>query len=176
MHCKISKRFCVSMAMLLVGMRAVALNRLWAQAATATILGTITDSSGDAVPDAMVQVKNVATGATQSGTSDSQGRFRVPELPVGEYETQATKTGFSTVLRRGIILAVGAQTVVDFSLPVGQQQQTVTVEGEVAQVETTNAAIGTNTSQEQMRELPLNGRNFEQLISSRRAYRRSPGP
>jgi hypothetical protein len=68
------------------------------------------------------------------------------------------------VVHKGITLAVGSQTVVDFALPVGQQQQTVTVEGEATAVETTNAAIGTYTSEQQMRELPLNGRNFEQLI------------
>lgn len=164
MRSLISKRFCVFAALLLALISAVAPTRVWGQAATATILGTVTDSSGAAVPQAMVQVKNVATGITQSVTSDSEGRFRVPELPVGEYETQAAKPGFTTVVHKGIILPVGAQTVVDFSLPVGQQQQTVTVEGEVAQVETTNAAIGTYTSEQQMTELPLNGRNFEQLI------------
>ncbi len=68
------------------------------------------------------------------------------------------------VVHKGITLTVGAQAVVDFSLPVGQQQQTVTVEGEATVVETTNAAVGTSTSEQQMRELPLNGRNFEQLI------------
>jgi len=152
------------MAMLLAGVCGVGVSRLWAQGATATILGTVTDMSGAAIPNAMVQVKNAGTARTQSGAADSQGRFRVPDLGVGEYEVQASQTGFSTVVHKGITLTVGAQTVVDFALPVGQQQQTVTVEGEASVVETTNAAIGTYTSEQQMRELPLNGRNFEQLI------------
>ena len=139
-------------------------NRVWAQGATATILGTVTDMSGAGVPEASVQIKNTQTGAVQNTTSDAQGRFRVAELPVGNYDAQAAKEGFSTVVRKEITLAVGSQTVVDFALPVGQQQQTITVEGEVSQVETTNAAIGQYTSQQQMAELPLNGRNFEQLI------------
>jgi hypothetical protein len=138
--------------------------RLNAQGATATILGTVTDTSGAAIPEAAVQVKNVQTDVTQSATTDAQGRFRVSDLAVGEYEVQTSKSGFSTVVHRGITLAVGAQAVVDFSLTVGQQQQTITVQGEVSVVETTNAAIGTYTSEQQMRELPLNGRNFEQLI------------
>lgn len=142
----------------------LSVHQLKGQGATATILGTVTDMSGAAIPDAMVEVKNTGTGATQSVPTDSQGRFRVPDLVVGEYEVQAVKTGFSTVVHKGITLLVGAQTVVDFALPVGQQQQTVTVEGEATTVETTNAAIGTYTSEQQMRELPLNGRNFEQLI------------
>jgi carboxypeptidase family protein len=157
-------KFKILIALSLLGVAGVCVERLAAQGTTATVLGTVTDASGAAVPEAAVQVKNVNTGITQSVSADGQGRFRVPDLGVGDYEVQASKTGFSTVVRRGITLTVGAQSVVDFSLPVGQQQQTVTVEGQVSQVETTNAAISTFTSEKQMRELPLNGRNFEQLI------------
>src|SRR4029077_2353644 len=110
------------------------------------------------------ELKNTGTGATQTVSTDAAGRFNVPDLAVGSYDVQATKTGFSTVVHRGVTLTVGAQAVVDFSLPVGQQTQTVTVESEVTQVETTNATVGTLTDQKQMRDLPLNGRNFEQLI------------
>jgi Carboxypeptidase regulatory-like domain/TonB dependent receptor len=138
--------------------------RAAAQGTTATILGVVTDSTGAAIPDASVQVKNVGTGQTQSSTSDAQGRYRVADLGVGDYEVQASKNGFSTLLHKGITLTVGSQNVVDFSLAVGQTQQTVTVEGAVTQVETTNATVGALVNQAQMRELPLNGRNFEQLI------------
>jgi len=138
--------------------------RLNGQAATATIQGIVTDQSGAAVPGATVQLKNTGTGAAQTTTSDAQGRFAVPDLAVGTYDVQASKMGFSTVVHRGITLAVGAQPVVNFSLPIGQQAQTVTVEGEVAQVETTTASVGSAVNETQMRELPLNGRNFEQLI------------
>ena len=162
LNIKGTRCFCALIAILAVSFCAV--RRLDAQGATATIPGTVTDASGAAVPDANVQVKNTATGASQTTTSDAQGRFRVPDLGVGDYEVQASKMGFQTSVHKGITLAVGSQTVVDFSLQVGQQQQTVTVEGEVSAVETTNAAIGVYTSEEQMRELPLNGRNFEQLI------------
>ena len=68
------------------------------------------------------------------------------------------------LVHKGITLTVGSQNVVDFSLAVGQQAQTVTVEGAVTQVETTNSTVGSLVDQTQMRELPLNGRNFEQLI------------
>src|SRR5690242_9751126 len=138
--------------------------RLSGQGTTATILGTVTDTSGAVLPEAVVQIRNVGTGATQSVTSDSQGRFRIADLGVGEYEAQATKTGFSTLVHKGVVLTVGAQTVVDFALPVGQQQQTVTVEGQVSQVQTTNSAVAALVDERQMRDLPLNGRNFEQLI------------
>jgi hypothetical protein len=138
--------------------------RLAAQGTTATILGTVTDSTGAAIPDSAVQVKNVGTGQTQTVQSDPAGRFRVPDLVVGDYEVTASKAGFSTLIHKGITLTVGSQNVVDFSLAVGQTQQTVTVEGQVTQVETTSSTVSNLVNQTQMRELPLNGRDFEQLI------------
>lgn len=140
--------------------------RLAAQRTTATILGTVTDSTGAAIPGAAIQVRNVGTGLTQSTQSDAQGRFRVPDLLVGDYEVQASKQGLVTVLRQGITLTVGSQGVVDFPLAIGQTQQTVTVEGQVTQVETTSSAVSSLVSQAQMRDLPLNGRNFESLLQS----------
>jgi hypothetical protein len=149
---------------ILLGIGAFSAGRLSAQA-TATITGTITDSSGAAIADAQVQVKNTGTGIAQNTVSDSQGRFRVPELIIGAYDVQATKTGFATVVRKGVTLTVGAQPVVDFQLAVGQQTQTVTVSGEVSQVETQSTAVGALVEQKQISELPLNGRNFTQLLT-----------
>jgi len=144
-------------ALLLVG-------GLQLSAQTATILGTVTDASGATVPDATIQVKNAGTGASRTVNSDGEGRYRIAELSIGNYDAQASKTGFQTVAHNNVTLNVGVELVVDFALPVGQQTQTVTVEGQVAAVETTSSAIGTNTDSRQMRDLPLNGRNFEQLI------------
>src|SRR5579872_1605054 len=138
--------------------------RLAAQGTTGTILGTVTDSSGGAMPEANIRVTNSGTNATQIVTSDAQGHYRVPDLPVGNYEVEAQKTGFQTLDHRGITLDAGADLVVDFSLQVGQVTQAVTVEGDVTQVETTSSAISTTVEATQMRDLPLNGRNFEELI------------
>src|SRR5579864_4507239 len=85
-----------------------AVTHLAAQGTTATILGTVTDSTGAAIPGAAIQVKNVGTGLTQSTQSDSQGRYRVQDLGVGDYEVQSSKQGFATVLRKGITLTVGS--------------------------------------------------------------------
>lgn len=126
------------------GMGAV---RLAGQAATGSILGTVTDQSAAAVPGAAVEVRNTETGAVRSTTSDAAGRFTLPNLAIGTYDVQAAKAGFATVVHRAIALTVGAETVVDFSLPVGQQTQTVAVEAEVTQVETTNSAVGMLTDQ-----------------------------
>ena len=138
---------------------------LSAQTTTATISGTVTDSSGAVVAGAKVEVKNVGTGIVQSTTSNAQGRYRVGELLVGDYEVQAAQPGFQTVVHRGITLTVGSEAVIDFSLAVGQAQQTVTVEAQATQVDISTAAVSTLVEPTQMNNLPLNGRNFEQLLT-----------
>lgn len=153
---------CASMVVLTA--MGVGVTRLAAQAATATLQGIITDASGAAVPDVKISVKNTGTGATQDGASNSQGRYTLPNLSVGVYDVEASKTGFQSAVRRAITLNVGAEVVLDFSLQVGQQTQSVTVEGTATTVDTTQATVGNLTDQRQMRDLPLNGRNFEQLI------------
>jgi hypothetical protein len=138
--------------------------RLAAQVTTATITGQVTDATGAAVPGVTIQLRNLGTDATVTVMSDAQGRYTAPDLAVGQYDVRASKTGFSTLVHAGITLSVGSQIVVDFALAVGQQEQTVTVQAEASQVETTSATVGALVDQTQMRELPLNGRNFEQLI------------
>ncbi len=159
----IQKLVCILCAGILVSPFAV--RRAEAQASTATIVGTVTDTSGAAIPNGMVQVKNTGTGVVRNTTTDAQGRFRVPELIIGNYDVQASSQGFQTVVHTNITLTVGSEPVVDFSLPVGQAQQTVTVTSEVSQVETQSTAVGSLVEGTQMRELPLNGRNYTQLIA-----------
>jgi hypothetical protein len=131
----------------------------------ATVLGTVTDPGGAVVPNASVRVRNVATGQTQQTASDPQGRYTIADLPVGDYEAQATAQGFQTTVRRGITLTVGAQTVVDFPLTVGQSQQTVNVQAEVSQIDTVSTAVSSYVEQKQINDLPLNGRNFTDLVA-----------
>ncbi len=140
-------------------------NYLLAQSSAAAISGTVTDASGAVIADAKITVTNTGTGIAQSATSDAQGRFLVPELPVGDYTVSGSKTGFNTVVHSGITLTVGTQLVVDLALAVGQAQQTVTVESDVTQVDTTSSAVTNLVETTQMRELPLNGRNFQQLLT-----------
>lgn len=135
------------------------------QAQTATISGTATDASGGALAGAHIQVTNVGTNTAQSTTTDAQGRYTVAQLPVGTYSVEASLSGFQTVVHKGITLSVGGTLVVDFSLPVGEVTQTVNVESDVSRVETETSEVSTLISPQQMRDLPLNGRNFEQLIT-----------
>ena len=138
---------------------------LHAQAQTATISGTATDASGAALVNASVTATNTGTSAATSTVTDSQGRYRISQLPVGTYNVQATLAGFQTVVNKGVVLSVGGSTVIDFSLPVGKVTETVNVESQVSQVETETSEVSTLISPQQMRELPLNGRNFEQLLT-----------
>ena len=135
------------------------------QASTASIAGTATDPSGGAIAGAKVDATNVATNVVQNTVTDSAGRYKLADLPVGTYNLQASTTGFKTVVHTGIVLAVGGSVVVDFALPVGQITQTVNVEADVSRVETTTSEVSTLISPQQMRDLPLNGRNFEQLLT-----------
>ncbi|MBV9742267.1 MAG: carboxypeptidase regulatory-like domain-containing protein, partial [Acidobacteriia bacterium] len=137
---------------------------LFGQAGTASLSGRVTDTTGAAVPAATVVVRNTGTSVSSTTLSDGEGRYTVPDLPIGSYEIQVSKTGFQTSVRTGITLTVGSAPVIDLQLAVGQASQTVTVSSEASMVETTNAAVSSLVNATQMRELPLNGRNFEQLI------------
>ena len=158
------RRFILSLAFgtaLLVG---AADSRLEAQGTIGSILGTVTDSSGSVTPGATVTARNTGMGALQFTTSDTQGRYRIPVLPVGDYEVRTELTGFQTVVHTGIRLSAGADVVVDFRLPIGQISELLTVTAEVPLVNTTSSSLGTVVDPTQIRELPLNGRNFEELV------------
>src|SRR5438094_3285987 len=117
------------------------LEQAWAQGSTAAVAGKVNDTSGAAIPGASVEAKNTGTGAVRKTVTDEQGRFRVVDLPIGEYEVQASQPGFQTIVRKGVLLTVGSDPVVDFSLPVGQAQEAITVQGEVYQVDTQSVSL-----------------------------------
>src|SRR5438093_12164284 len=93
--------------------------QLHPQGATAAISGTVLDPSGAAIAGASITVRNVGTAFTGTVLSDDQGRYVVLELPIGDYEVQASLPGFQTVARRGIALTVGSRPVIDLQLPIG---------------------------------------------------------
>jgi outer membrane receptor protein involved in Fe transport len=139
--------------------------QLWAQAQTATISGTAADASGAALAGAKINITNSETNVTQSTVTDAQGRYTVPDLPVGTYTVQASLSGFKTVVQNGVAVTVGSTVVVNLSLPVGEVSQTVTVEGNVSHVETQTTEVSNLVSPTQVANLPLNGRNIEQLLT-----------
>ena len=137
---------------------------LSAQRATATISGTVSDATGAVIPMAKVRATNVETGTIQTAVSESQGRYRIAELPVGEYRVQVESVGFQSMVRTGVVLTVGSENVVDFALTVGAASEEVSVQADVPAVNTTSAQLSTLIDQTQLRELPLNGRNIQQLV------------
>ena len=143
----------------------VAAPGLAAQAVRATILGIVQDISGAVMPGVVIEVRNLETGITQSVVTNAQGRYNAPDLAIGIYEVQASLTGFRSVVRKGITLRVGSENVVDFTLALGPIEETVTVTSQSPIVETTSSAVSTTIEQKQIADLPLNGRNYAQLIT-----------
>src|SRR5437867_8338308 len=129
----------------------------------ATILGTVKDESGAVLPGATVTVKSVETGSVRTAVTDETGRYRVPQLAVGNYEVQAELPGFQIAVRQGILLTLGREALVDFTLKVGELSEKVTVSGDAPLVEVTNASLGALVDEVKIRELPINGRDYAQL-------------
>ena len=134
-----------------------------AQTTTGIISGTVQDETGGIIPGVDVNVTNVGTGVARTVVSDDLGRYRVAQLPPGDYEVQASLVGFQTVVRSGITLTVGRHADVDVTLNVGSIAEVVTVSGEASLVETTTSTLSGLVSETEIRDLPLNGRNFVQL-------------
>lgn len=135
---------------------------LWAQSGS-SISGVVKDESGAVLPGVSIEVRNVGTGLSRSVVTDDEGRYRVPELLPGAYEVQASLEGFQSLVRGGINLTVGRQAIVDIALKVGAISEKVTVTGEAPLVETASSALSGLVDEQQIRDLPLNGRNFVQL-------------
>jgi outer membrane receptor protein involved in Fe transport len=134
-----------------------------AQTVGARIQGTITDSSGQPIPAAHVMVRNVGTGDTRELLTEPDGRYHAPLLPPGEYEVKASHTGFQTVDRRGIRLTVGQDALVNIRLEVGRMAEELVVDADVSRVNLTSGAVSGLVGEQEIRDLPLNGRSFQQL-------------
>jgi outer membrane receptor protein involved in Fe transport len=148
-----------------------------AQVTTGTISGTVKDSTGAVLPGAQVVLLNEETGGSRTIQSDAAGRYTASALSLGRYRVTATLEGFQTVVRSGITLTVGQDAVVELTLSVGAVAEKVEVVGEAPMVETTNATVSGLVNQEQMRDLPLNGRSFTDLalLSAGVLYNRTTG-
>ena len=105
----------ISQTILVAAAIVLAAGHLNAQGATAAISGNVLDPSGAAIAGASITVRNAGTAFTRTVLSDDQGRYVVPELPIGDYEVQGSLAGFQTVVRRGILLTVGSRPVVDLA-------------------------------------------------------------
>ena len=131
---------------------------------TSQITGTVHDSTGLAVPGAEVKVTQIGTGAVRTVTTRPDGGYVLPSLPIGPYQLEVSKEGFSKYLQSGIVLQVSTNPSIDVTLKVGSVTESVTVEANAAMVETHSTGIGTVVDQQRVVDLPLNGRTVTQLI------------
>jgi hypothetical protein len=132
---------------------------------TAAISGRVEDATGAAVGGATVTVKSLETSAIRTATTDESGNYRILSIPLGAQEVRAEKPSFRSAVRTGINLAVGQEAVVNLKLEVGQVAQEVTVSAETALVDTTTASVSGLVTEREIKELPLNGRSFDGLIT-----------
>ena len=132
---------------------------------SAAISGRVQDPSGAAVSGATIKMRNVETGATRSVTTDPAGNYLVLSLPVGRYNIKVEKVGFQAAAKAGIKLDVGAEAIVNFHLSLGKAVQEITVSGEAPLVNTTTASVSGLVGEREVKDFPLNGRSFDDLIT-----------
>jgi len=137
----------------------------FAQLSTASLSGAVRDSSGAAVPKAKVVLKNVATAVEHTTTTNGTGAYLFLDITPGSYVVSASASGFGEHRVPEFTLAVGQVATIDFDLAVGSQSEVVTVHGATPQLDTTSANLGLVVGTKQVNDLPLNGRDFTQLLT-----------
>jgi hypothetical protein len=145
----------------------------YAQFDTATVLGTIRDSSGAVVPGATVTLTNVRTGITASTTTEQEGHYLFPNVRVGTYSVRGELSGFSVAEAKDVQVTVNARLRVDLTLQVGNVGETVTVEAAATLLESESSDRGQVIGKEQIANLPLNGRAYADLALLSPGVRRS---
>lgn len=131
----------------------------------ATIVGTVTDPTGAAVPNASITVTNADTGLTRTMVTAGDGQYVTPDLHIGHYLVRARATGFKAGERKDLLLQVGDRTRVDFILEVGSAQETVTVEANPVAVQTDSGDVSSMVTAKQVSDLPTNGRTLYNLYA-----------
>src|SRR5580693_6584416 len=145
------------------------------QGNTGRILGVVTDQSGGNVANATVTITDVARGVSQTFTTDSDGAYAAGNLLPGTYTVRAEFKGFKTFERKNILLEVGKDVRIDAVLQPGATTETITITEDVPMVDTTSTTLGGTISNEIINDLPLNGRNYQNLISLRPGTAIYPG-
>src|SRR5213592_1963147 len=148
----------------IVGVITLAGGLVFGQNFSATISGFVRDSTGAVIPGTTVTAKHTETGLTRSVQTSEEGSYTMPALPVGDYEVTAEKPGFKTQVRQGITLVVAQEAVVNLTLDVGNLAEKITVTEEVPIVNTTLSSVSGLINEQQIKEMPLNGRSFNDLL------------
>lgn len=132
--------------------------------ATGTIVGTVVDSTGAVIPEARVSIIEADTNVTNTTSTSASGTYSLASLKPGRYRVTASARGFETTTVLNVVLVVGSEQRVDLKLAPGSEQQTVNVTAEAVGLDTENSAVGQVVTGEEIVDLPLNGRNFTQLL------------
>ncbi len=136
-----------------------------AQIAQGELRGTVVDESGGVLPGVTVTATHVETGTSRTTTTGANGDYLMPAMPLGTYKVTAELSGFSTIVREGFRLGVGEAISINFSMKVAQVQETLTVTGEAPLIDTKKSDLTGSVDPEQVQQLPLNGRNWLDLVS-----------
>ena len=134
-----------------------------AQAVSGTILGFVKDSTGAVVPGATVTLVNAGTGYTRTVVTDASGEYTAPLIPTGTYTVSAEITGFKKVAKTNVLLGVDQKVRMDLALELGAMTEVVEIQAETPLLQTSSSELGTTVVEEQIKTLPLNGRNFVSL-------------
>ena len=157
------KRCDIRLAFLLAALLVVFAAQGFAQ--EATILGTVTDPTGAAVPNATITITNNETGVTRTLPSNGDGQYVAPDLHIGPYTIRVNATGFKAAEQKGITLSVGDRSRIDFKLQVGSAQEQVTVEANAVAVQTDTGEVSNVINGQQITQLATNGRSLYELFA-----------
>src|ERR1700676_1094211 len=138
---------------------------VYSQVVGGTLSGTVTDSSGGAIANATLSIKNMATGVSTDVTTNSQGIYNAPNLLPGSYEATVSAAGFETKTLSNIVLAVGAQQVLNFAMKVGSVAEKVEISELAPDLQLASSAISSVVDSKTVVELPLNGRSWTDLAA-----------
>ena len=148
---------------------------LSAQTYQGRILGTVTDSSGAVLADAKITVTNTATNISRTLTTNHAGEYVAPNLDPGTYAVSAEAPGFKKTESNSVILEVSRDAQVNLQLQPGAVSQTVEVSGETTLVDTTDSTLNGVVGNKAINELPLEGRDFQNLLPLHPGVQRTPG-
>ena len=135
-----------------------------AQLPTAAVSGYVRDSSGAVIPQATVTASHRETGQTRTAPVGADGHYKIGALPVGAYDIKVEAASFQQEVKTDLVLTVGQETVLNFSLAVGALAEAVTVQAEAPLVDTTSGSLGGLVDEQKVSELPLNGRSYTALV------------
>ena len=154
-------RFRLSYALLLCVLVLTLSSQAFGQ--NATVVGTITDPSGAAVANATVTITHNETGKVYHLTSNTDGQYVAPDLPIGHYNVKVEAAGFKAAEQRGVVLQVGDRTRLDYQMSMGGASETITVEANAVQVQTDSGELSNVITDQQVSQLAVNGRSIYQL-------------